>query len=132
MRSGAMKNQYLKIAIFSLAFMIVIMSYLNLSIKSEYKTSKENFLTFEKSAKEIYNIKRMKKKTKYYLTQLQRIQRPSITSRTKSIIYTFENLNQNSLNSLLKKIKGSYIPIKHLEIKRDATNHATIILEIYK
>ena len=125
-----MKSTHITLLI--IVVIIFIMGYLNLNIKDEYKASRENFISFQKSAKEIYSIKRMKKDKMRVIAKLKRIKNPKVREKSLSTIYTFENLNLYQLNRLLKKIKGSYLIVKHLRIERDATNHATVIVEVEK
>ena len=127
-----MNKRELNIILSIVGVLVVILGYLNLTIKSEYKDKKAEFLEFEKSSYEIFQIKRMQKKSKNLINTLSSIKQPKVTSRSNSTIYLFDNLNINDLNQLLKKIKGSFLPIKNLEIKRDTTNHAMIALEIAK
>ena len=127
-----MNKRELNIILALLGVLIVILGYLNLTIKSEYKEKKANYLEFEKSSYEIFQIKKMQKKSKNLITTLSSIKQPKVTNRSNSTIYVFDNLNINDLNQLLKKIKGSFLPIKNLEIKKDTTNHAMIALEIVK
>ncbi len=125
------KNQT-NITLIVLAFLVLVLGYLNLSIKSEYKDKKRDYLKFEKSSYEIFQIKKMKKNSKNTLTQLKSIKQPTITKRTNSTVYLFDNLNSSDLTAILKKIKGSFLKIKNLEIKRDTTNHAMVSLEVTK
>ncbi len=127
-----MNKKELNIILAVLGVLIVILGYLNLSVKSEYKEKKAKYLEFEKSSYEIFQIKRMQKKSKNIIKTLIAIKQPKVSKRGNRIIYQFENLNLGDLNQLLKKIKGSFVPIKSLEIKRDTTNHAMIVLEIVK
>ena len=123
------KNQT-NIILIILFVLTLIFGYLNLSIKSEYKEKKSSFISFENTSYAIFQIKKMQKKSKNIIKELSSIKQPSITKRTNSTIYLFDNLNSNTLNVLLKKIKGSFLNIKTLEIKRDTTNHAMISLEV--
>ena len=127
-----MNKKEFNIVLAVLGFLVVVLGYLNLTIKSEYKEKKANYLEFEKSSYEIFQIKKMQKKSKNLISTLSSIKQPKVTNRSNSTIYVFDNLNTNDLNQLLKKIKGSFLPIKNLEIKRDTTNHAMIALEIVK
>jgi hypothetical protein len=127
-----MSKNIANIILFSLIGLIAIFGWLNLSVKDEYKTKKESYVNFEKSAKEIYLVKRLKKGMPAILSSLSSIKKPTIKDRATSKIYIFENLNLNDLNRLIKRIQGSYIPIKKLEIKRDMTNHAMVTMEVVK
>lgn len=125
-----MSKRELYIILGVLGFLAVVFGYLNLSIKSDFKEKKEEFLKFEKNSYQIFQIKRMQKRVYENINRLKSIKQPKISKKLNSTLYTFENLNLNDLNLLLKKIKGSFLPIKKLEIKRDTTNHATILLEV--
>ena len=125
-----MSKRELYIILGVLGFLAVVFGYLNLSIKSDFKDKKEEFLKFEKNSYQIFQIKRMQKRVYENINRLKSIKQPKISKKVNSTLYTFENLNINDLNLLLKKIKGSFLPIKKLEIKRDTTNHATILLEV--
>ncbi len=125
-----MSKRELYIILGVLGFLAVVFGYLNLSIKSDFKEKKEEFLKFEKNSYQIFQIKRMQKRVYENINRLKSIKQPKISKKVNSTLYTFENLNLNDLNLLLKKIKGSFLPIKKLEIKRDTTNHATILLEV--
>jgi len=123
------KNQ-INIILLILIALTLIFGYLNLSIKSEYKEKKSNYINFENSSYAIFQIKKMQKRSKNIINELKRIKQPSITKRVNSTVYLFDNLNSSTLNALLRKIKGSFLNIKTLEIKRDTTNHAMISLEV--
>ena len=127
-----MNKDHTNIILIVLALLVVILGYLNLSIKSEYKDKKRDYLKFEKSSYEIFQVKKMQKKSKNIIEQLKNIKQPKITKRSNSTVYIFDNLNSNDLTTLLKKIKGSFLKIKNLEIKRDTTNHAMIALEVIR
>jgi len=127
-----MNKNIANIILLSLVVLIAVFGYLNLSIKSEYKQKKEEYANFSKSAKEIYLIKRLKKSMPAVLSSLSSIKKPTIKDKAVSKVYIYENLNLNDLNRLLKRIQGAYLPIKKLEIKRDMTNHASVILEVAK
>jgi len=127
-----MSKNKANIILLLLVSFIALMGYLNLSIKETYKTKRENYISFEKSAKEIYLLKRLKKGVPLVISSLTSIKRPSIKSKTTSKVYIFENLNLRDLNKLIKRIQGSYLPVKKLEIKRDTTNHAMVTLEVAK
>ena len=125
-----MSKREFYIVLVVLGFLIVVFGYLNFSIKNDFKIKRDEYLNFEQNSYQIFQIKRMQKKVKATINSLKNIKQPKISKRTNSTVYSFENLNLNDLNLLLKKIKGSFLPIKKLEIKRDTTNHATIILEV--
>jgi len=127
-----MSNNKANIILLILVIFIAIFGYLNLSVKDQLKEKKEEFLKFENSAKEIYLIKRLKKSSSSALSSLSQIKRPTVRDRGSYKIYKFENLNLSDLHRLIKRIQGAYLPIKKLEIKRDTTNHATVILEVAK
>ena len=125
------KNQA-NILLLSFLVLIAIFGYLNLSIKSEFKEKREKFITFEKSAKEIYLLKRLQKNQRAVISSLSSIKKPTVREKSNVKIYTFENLNLEKLQRLIKRIQGSFLPVKKLEIKNDMTNHATVILEVTK
>jgi len=112
---------------------VVVLFFMNLNIKSSHKHEKENFENFEKSAKEIAKLKTMKNLAGRDLANLLKLKEPTSTSeKSHSQVFSFENLNQYNLNRLIKKIQGSNIKIKELEISNDNTNHATLKLEVLK
>jgi len=125
------KSQANIIVLVLIAF-IAVFGYLNLSVKDELSAKKEEFLEFDKSAKKIYLLKRLKKGQKAILRSLSSIKKPTVKDRGQYKVYMFENLNLRDLNKLLKRVQGAYLPLKKIEIKRDTTNHATVILEVLK
>lgn len=127
-----MTKKQLNIIIILLGILILVFGYLNLRLVSTYQQKKESYIDFQKSSYEIFQIKRMRKRAKNTLKKLILIKKPKITKRINSTIYIFDNLNENELQRLLKKIKGSFLHIKTLEIKRDTTNHAMIAVEVLK
>ena len=127
-----MSKNVANIILVLLLSLVALFGYLNLTVKDKYKTKKIEYISFEKSAKEIYLIKRLKKGMPAVLSSLSSIKKPTIKDRATSKVYIFENLNLNDLNRLLKRIQGAYIPIKKLEIKRDMTNHAMVTMEVVK
>jgi len=127
-----MNTNKANIIIVVLVILIAIFGYLNLSVKTQLKEKKDEYVKFEESVKEIYLIKRLKKSAPAVLSSLSQIKTPMIRDRGSYKIYKFENLNINDLNRIIKRVQGAYLPIKKLEIKRDMTNHATVILEVAK
>jgi hypothetical protein len=127
-----MNKNVANVVLIILLSLVALFGYLNFTVQSEYKTKKKSYINFEKSAKEIYLIKRLKKRMSATLSSLGSIKKPTIKDRATLKIYIFENLNLNDLNRLLKRIQGSYITIKKLEIKRDTTNHAMVTMDIVK
>lgn len=120
--------------IFAVAIgIILILGLLNFGIKADYQSKQSEFIAFEKSAKEIAKLKKMKKRVSSQLQDLKSIKAPTKEfAKPDSLVLNFENLNLADLNRLLKKIQGSYLQVRKLEIKNDSTNHATLILEIAK
>ena len=126
------KNQ-INIIFTVLIGIILILGLLNFGVKSDYQKKQADFISFEKTAKEIAKLKKMKKRSSSSLSSLKSIKSPTKEfSKTDSIVLNFEKLTLSDLNRLIKKIQGSYLQIKKLEIKDDSTNHATLILEIVK
>jgi len=115
-----------------LVVFILVFGYLNLSVKSDFENKKDEFASFQKSAKEIYLLKRLQKNKKAILNSFSSVKKPVVTDKRSSTIYEYNNLNIDALQSLLKRIQGSFLPIKKLEIKADTTNHATVVLEVAK
>ena len=127
-----MSRNQANIVLIVLVLFIMIVGYLNLSSQSSLKAKKQSFEKFQQSAKEIYLVKRLKKAKSSIISRLNAVKNPTIKDRGSYKVYTYNNLNINELNTLIKKIQGSFLPINKLEIKADATNHATIMMEVLK
>jgi hypothetical protein len=127
-----MNKNIANITLVILLSLVALFGYLNLTVKDKYKSKKIEYIAFEKSAKKIYLIKKLKRSIPAILSTLSSIKKPTVKDRTTSKVYIFENLNLNDLHKLIKRVQGAYIPIKKLEIKRDTTNHAMVTLEVLK
>jgi len=126
------KNQ-ITIIFASLIAIVLILGLLNFGIKSDYQKKQSDFIAYEKSAKEIAKLKKMKKRSSLELESLKSIKAPTKEfAKGDVVVLNFENLNLLDLNRLIKKIQGSYLEIRRFEVKNDSTNHATLILEIVK
>ncbi len=102
----------------------------------EYLQKKKQLVTFEKEAEEISVLKKRfgdKKSARRLINTLKRVASPTNEkSRPGSVVYDFDNLNNQKLNLLLRKIENSGIKIKELKITRVQPQKAKVRLEVAK
>ncbi len=122
-------------AVVSILVLLLANSFKN-SAYEEYLQQKEQLVTFEKEAEEIGALKKRfgdKKSANRFINNLKRVASPSNEkNRGNSIIYDFDDLNNQKLNLLLRKIENSGIKIKELKITRVDPQKAKVRLEVLK
>ena len=121
--------------VISVAILLIADSFRK-SAYGEYLQKKEQFVLFKKEAKEISALKKRfgdKRNAKKFINMLKRVVHPSSEkSRADSLIYDFENLNNQKLNLLLRKIENSGLKIKELTITRVGPQKARVRLVVLK
>ena len=127
-----MSKKELNIILGILLFLVLLFIYIDSNTEKKYNILRDEVPLFEQKVHKIYELKQMEKNSRSILSQLTRIKQPNISKRGNILIYEFKNLNVDNLNSLVRKIKGSFLQIKKLKIEQDSTNHADLILEIYR
>ena len=101
-----------------------------------YIEKKEQLVTFKQEAREIGALKKRfkdKSATRRLIATLEKLAKPSKDyDKSKVHILVFENLPNNVLNAILRKIENSGLKVKKLEVNRVDAKNAKVRLEIQK
>ncbi len=101
-----------------------------------YIEKKEQLVTFKQEAREIGALKKRfkdKSATRRLISTLEKLAKPSKDyDKSKVHILVFENLPNNVLNAILRKIENSGLKVKKLEVNRVDAKNAKVRLEIQK
>ncbi len=123
---------FILISILSLGFFY----NLKKSAKDDYFEQKEQLVLFQKEAKEIGALKKRfkdKSAAKRVISSLKNIAKPvKDQKKSKVRVLVFENLGNNALNAILRKIENSGLKVKKLQIQRVDAQNAKVRLEIKK
>ncbi len=131
-----MSQKNLIIFVVSSILVLLIAYSMKNSAQKEYMQSKQELTVFDKEVKELAALKKRfgnKKNIKRVIETLKRAVKPSSEkNRGATILYDFENLNNQKLNVLLRKIENSGIKVKELRITRTDPQNAKVSLEVFK
>ncbi len=116
--------------------LLALFYHLKNDAKEAYFEQKEQLVLFQKEAKEIGALKKRfkdKSMTRRLIASLERISKPTKDqSKSKVRVLVFENLGNNALNAILRKVENSGLKVKKLQIQRLDAQKAKVQLEIKK
>ncbi len=116
--------------------LLALFYHLKSDAKEDYFEQKKQLVLFQKEAKEIGALKKRfkdKSMTRRLIASLERISKPTKDqSKSKVRVLVFENLGNNALNAILRKVENSGLKVKKLQIQRVDAQKAKVRLEIKK